>query len=166
VECPEGSEELLCHAVREAVPHELLADAYVPKTEVLLKVRGEWTKPVRQMFAGRFAVCTADAAALGVRLRRAALPVRLAGAEGGGYAPVEDEAWAFLESCMDSTRTIRESRGEIVGDELRVKSGPLAGRESRVTGYVRRHSIAFVDMGEDASGPHAVLMPLAILARR
>lgn len=166
VECPEGQEERMCRAVREATPAAVLADAFVPRTEVVKKVHGEWTKPVRQIFAGRFAVATDNAAALNARLQRMGLPVRLACDTNGHYAPVDAEAWEFLESCMDGTRTIRESQGEIVGDQLHVWSGPLAGKESRVTSYVRRKSLAFVDLSTDQTGEHTLALPLAILARR
>lgn len=166
VECPEGREEFLCRAVHETIPHSILHDACVPKTEVIKKERGEWVRSVRQLFAGRFAVATTDAAALSVRLQRLGLPVRLAGGDGRTFAPVDDDAWQFLSSCMDDTSTIRGSWGEIVDDELHVQRGPLAGRESRVIGYKRRKRLCFVDVGEDAAGRHSLVMPLEILARR
>ncbi len=165
-ECPEGHEEVLCEALHEAIPRTVLHDACVPKTEVLKKVHGEWVTTVREVFVGRFAVSTTDAAALNASLKQLGLPVRLAGDLGGGYAPIDDDAWRLLESCMDSTRTIRESRGEIVDNELRVWSGPLKGREALVARYARRKSLAFVNVGEDALGSHSIVMPLAITVRR
>ena len=166
VECPEGAEVETCEAVREAVPAPVLADAYVPQVERVKKVRGEWVKPVVSLLAGRFAAATDDAAALKVALEATGLPVRMAGRGEGSFAPLDDEAWGFVQSLMDGTRTIRESRGEIVGDALHVWSGPLAGRESRVAGWQRRKSLAFVDLGSDQTGDHTLVMPLAIVARR
>ena len=165
VECPEGTEEESCEAVRRAVSAYVLTDAYVPRVEKVKKVHGEWVKPVASLVTGCFAVATIDSAALKVELEKTGLPLRLVG-QGQGFQPLDDDAWGFVESFMDGTRTIRESQGEIVGDQLHVWSGPLAGRESVVKRYLRRQSLAFVDLGTDQAGEHTLLMPLSILARR
>ncbi|MEE0026058.1 MAG: hypothetical protein U0J70_00605, partial [Atopobiaceae bacterium] len=123
--CPKGQERSTCNKVRQCVSPELLEDAFVPRTERIKKVHGEWTRPVRDLFEGHFIVATKDAPALGHALAKLTFPVQLVGAIGHGFAPVDKDAQAFLESCMDGSHTIRSSEGEIVSDKLRVTIGPL-----------------------------------------
>ena len=165
VECSEGTEAQACEAVRAIMPASVLADAYVPMTERIKKVHGEWVKPVSSLVPGSFVAATTNPAALKVELERVCLPLRLAG-QGSAYQPLDDDAWGLVQSLMDDSHTIRESRGEIVADQLRVWSGPLAGRESVVSRYIRRQSLAFVDLGNDQAGAHTLLVPLSIVARR
>ena len=164
VACPEGRERATCERVRAIVPPGVLADAFVPRVERVKKVRGEWTVVTRDLFEGYFVAVSADAPALARALVGLSFPAALVGPVGRGYAPVDEDAQAFLVRSMDATHTIRRSEGEIVGESLRVTWGPLAGQEARVARVNRKKALATVRVG-GAGSSSSLLLPLAIPVR-
>lgn len=166
VACPEGQEASTCERVRQIIPQELLADAFVPRKERQRKVRGTWKTDVIDMFHGYFIVATTDAPALSRALAQLSFPVHMVGSVGRGWRPVSQDAQTLLSQTMDPNHVVRLSWGEVVANVLHVQGGPLMGKEDRVSRFNRHKSTALVRVGEADGGAATLNMPLAILARR
>lgn len=167
--CPVGREHSTCEKVRDIVPDGLLEDAFVPRKERHAKWKGVWRTDVVDLLktGGYFIVATRDPQALAAALAKTTFPVQLAGFVGRGYAPISKDAQAFLSGVMDASRTVRLSWGEIVGEDVRVLTGPLVGYENRIQRVIRKKALALVRMEGDAKGEEFTLaLPLAIPTRR
>lgn len=152
VAAPEGAERRTAERIRRLVPSELLDDAFSPAKERWEKRGGEWGLRVVGMYPGYLFVSTRDVAGLGKALAALSFRAELAGAAEGACAPLAEGAQEFLERAMDAGRVVRGSVGELVGGELRVTSGPLAGQEGRILRWDRRKRWALVDLDRDGGG--------------
>lgn len=142
----------MAEKVKRIVPRDLLDDAFVVSKERWSKRAGAWSKSVVLMWPGCFLAATGDAAALDKALAGLSFRVRVAGSGERAYQPLAAGAQAWLASAMDASRVVRGSVGEVVGGELRVTSGPLAGREDRILRWDRRKRWALVDLDRDGGG--------------
>jgi len=147
--------------VKRIVSPDVLQDAFVPRAERVKKYSGTWVKVVREIFPGYFVSVTSDVLALSKALSNLSFPAYLVGPVGHGWAPVDEDVRAFLESCMDGERVIRASEGEIRGGQLTVLHGPLYGNESRVARINRGKCFAQVRVGSDRTG-FTLPMPLSV----
>ena len=135
---PEGREQAACDRVSRILPEGLADEVFVPCRERYIKRAGAWSVQSAPMWRGYAVAATRNAEALAkalVNLGAQAAPV---GATVEGWAPLTDEAQAWLESVMDAGRVVRASVGSIDRSGLRVAFGPLAGQEERVV-KIDRH---------------------------
>lgn len=129
---PEGREQAACDRVSRMLPEGLADEVFVPCRERYIKRAGVWSVRSAPMWRGYALAATRDAEALAkalVNLGAQAAPI---GSTVEGWAPLVDEAQAWLESVMDAGRVVRASVGSIDRSGLRVAFGPLAGQEERV----------------------------------
>ena len=157
-------EQTTCDKIKKLVPKELLEYAFVPKREIVVKMKGEWVTYVKPLYRDYFFVATRDVSELDKVLSKLSFPARIAKGEGNYYAPIAKEAQEFLEQVMDGAHTIRTSTGIIVDDELQIQRGPLVGMEHRVIKVMRQKSSCLVTVSEGGKGFQMVL-PLAVPLR-
>lgn len=152
VHVPEGMEQSTADKVKKLIPPALLEDAFVISKERWVKRDGSWSKQVKPLYPEYFLVATRDVAALDKALSKLSFHVRVAGSEARAYQPMAKEAQAWLQASMDENHVLRSSTAEVVGGELHVLEGPLAGQEPRVVRYDRRKRYALVDVGSTDGG--------------
>lgn len=135
---PEGREQTVCDQLRRLVPHDLLADAFVPQKERWIKRGGVWFLEPARMYRGYAFALSHDAAGLSKTLAKLSIQAELAGDGERAWLPLADEAAAWFERSMDAYHIIRSSTAVIEYGELRVMEGPLVGQEDRID-RVDRH---------------------------
>ena len=161
VRVPEGREAATAARLRAVVPAALMPDVFSITKERWFKRGGEWSLQAKPLFPGWLVAETPDPRALAAELARLSFPADLATGDGRTYLPMSKEAQAFYESHMDAGRCLRNSVGSVEGRDLRICSGPLAGREAEVLSWDRRRRFCLVAAGEGA-GAFTESMPLDI----
>lgn len=147
----EGKEDALASTLASMLPSKVLAEAFCPKWEMLMKRRGEWIKVERAMFPGYVILASKDPRALARELSRLSFPVPVAGKRGRSLSSVEPEVQAWLERSLDVRHVLRASEGVIHAGELTVKRGPLQGSERQVRKVDRHKSMAWIGLGNTDS---------------
>lgn len=165
VAVPEGREESTCERVRRLVPRAVLEDAFCISKERWFKRQGVWFTDAVLMYRGFFFAASRDAAALDKALAGLSFPAKLVGSEGRAWAPVSDEAVAWLADAMDEGHVIRSSTAVIEDGELHVVAGPLVGQEARIERPDRHKRVCLVRVA-DADGGFVERMPLDIPVKR
>ena len=151
VHVPDGREDALCERVRQLIDPELLEDAFVPYKERWFKRSGVWQlEPVR-MYREYIFVATHDVRALDKALARLSSPLSVCGTEDRAYAPLADDAMAWLAQVMDARHVVCGSVAVIEDGVLRVTQGPLVGQEARICEVDRHHRRCTVRIS-DADG--------------
>lgn len=138
VSVPEGREQAACGRLVRLLPEGLAEEAFVPKRERYVKKDGAWSLRALPMWRGYAVVATREARSLAKALSGLGVPVGPVDASGAGWAPLADEARAWLASVMDGAHVVRASVGYIDDAGLHVAFGPLAGFERSVA-KVDRH---------------------------
>lgn len=152
VHVAQGSEEATARKCRQLVSSDVLEECFVPKYEKYLKRNGSWRLVVDPLFSEYFFVATRDVRALSKELGRLSFPAVLIGGTDEGYAPLSFGVQAWLEGAFDDAHVLRASEGAIEQGVLKVKSGPLRGREGDVRKINRHKRMAYVRFDDGADG--------------
>lgn len=150
---PQGREEAFAEKCRRIISDEVLQDCFFPKCEKFMKRQGVWTVEEVPLFSEYFFLATRDVRALTKELATLSFPVLLIGRDGRSFAPLAQDAQAWLSAALDSRHVLRASTGVIEDGALRVQQGPLRGREADVRRIDRHKRLAYVGLCDrDGSG--------------
>jgi transcriptional antiterminator NusG len=132
-----GQEQETMALCRTLIRDRLLQSIVNPQTEILKKYHGQWNKLLRPMFPGYLFVITDDVELLFQQFHQVPKLTRILGTD---KVPVElsDEEVHFLKRILNPEGIVEISRGILIGDTLKIQSGPLIGMEGNVT-RIDRH---------------------------
>lgn len=160
----EGSETSCAHDVAHLAA-DLVEDCFAPRVRLLQKRQGTWTEVERLLYPGYVFALTGEPRRLDRRLASAAsVQASLVGRHRAGYVPLASQEQAWFEAVLDEGRVMRPSEGIIEAGELRVRSGPLRGFESRVRKIDRHKATAWVEV-EMPEGRALLKAALAVTSR-
>lgn len=144
-----GREESMLKKIERLVNSELFEKCFIPKYEVSEKRGGEWVARRKVLFPGYVFVDTRDPKGFSAALKGVRGMTRLlaSGDEESGrrFIPISDDEKALICAFTGEEHVMRMSEGVIEGDEVRVMSGPLAGREAMVVKIDRHKRLAWLE---------------------
>ena len=146
VQVQTGKEDQLIADLSRHCDPGLLKEVFSPTYEVQKHLAGEWRTTQQRMFPGYVIVDTKKPESLARVLRRMSQFARLLGTDEGFVPLAQQEQRWIAEFSGAGRRVIQESSGIIVGDEVRVLTGPLVGQEARIKKVNRRKRLAFLEM--------------------
>ena len=141
-----GREASTLDMCRRFVSPSIMKDCFMPETEVLWKIRGEWRLVRRLLFPGYLFFVTDDVDELNKELLRVPMPIRLLGNEENSFFPLTDRERDWFLSFMDGDHVVRMSEGCINGDQVTITRGPLMGFEGDIRKIDRHKRRAYIDV--------------------
>lgn len=139
-----GREELTCSLIEQRVDKTILKECFVPRYEIMKKIRGEWTKCTVPSFPGYLIAVTDNVELLASQLREVPLFAKLLSVD-GKYLPLEEKEIDFISVFTEEdTRIIKMSTGIIEGDQIIIFKGPLVGHAGWITKINRHKRIAYL----------------------
>lgn len=131
--------------------NKMLGDAvqecFIPRREVLHRVKGEWIKVSELLFPGYLFVSTHDVQRVLERLSQVPAFTHLLGKSDDRILPLSSDEVSWLTTLLEpSTKVLEMSEGIIEGDRVVVTSGPLRGHEALIRKINRNKRVAYLDM--------------------
>ena len=143
----------------------LLTDCFVPTCDYERKRRGEWKTVRLPLFPG-YVVTVSDNVDLLIRLLRRVPEFTRHLRMGEGFVPLDDAERALVEMlASNEEHNVPMSYGVAEGDEVRVTSSPLKGREGLIKEVNRKRSTALLEVSMFGRTLRAKI-GLAIVAKR
>ena len=147
-----GREQKALDLIRRMVPANFLQEAFLPMSERKVRHGGDWQTVESLLVPGYLYVITSNVDALAEELRKVPALTRLLGTE-EHFHPLTNEELAWMQALTaPESRTVPMSTGIMMGDAVRILSGPLVGYEAQIV-KIDRHrrtaEIRFRIMGRD-----------------
>lgn len=148
LQVPGGRERVAQQAVsRLLVPLELVQECFVPASEVMRRIRGEWVKSEELLFPGYVFITTNQIELVARRLGELPFHARVLGGQNERFVPLTVEEVAWLQALTNvESHVVELSQGMIEGDRVVVWSGPLKGHEGDIKKIDRHRRLAYLDM--------------------
>lgn len=132
-----GHEEQINKRCRELMDSDIYENIFVPKRRTYKRYEGAWHKDEKVLFPGYLFVVTENINKVYESLRKIPEYTKVLGT-GDDICPVSEEEVSFLTSVMNEDYVVEESVGFLIGDEVKIESGPLGGLEGKIQ-YINRH---------------------------
>lgn len=144
-----GRERTVLRKIRGVADPATFKECFVPEREAMKRVSGEWRRRREVLFPGYVFVDTKTPDSFRIELGKvSAMTKLLSGEDENGerrFMPLSDEEKTLIAAFIgDDEHVLRMSEGVIVGDEVRVLKGPLAGHEALVRKIDRRKRVAYL----------------------
>lgn len=140
-----GSEENVRKQCQRMIPETVLERCFLPCYEEKRHIRGEWKVQKKVLFPGYLFVITERMQELYEMLRSVIGFARLIGV-GNEIIPITEEEIRFLKSFGGEKQVVEMSEGVIEGDQVRIFSGPLQGKEGLIRKIDRHKRKAYLEV--------------------
>lgn len=124
----------------------MLERCFVPKAEVMRKYEGTPRLVTLILLQGYVFMLSRNGSELARQLKALSFPVRLVGEQETTYIPLSTHEQQWFSAVLDSTSTMRFSRGYIEQGQTYVTEGPLRGFEQRIRKIDRHKKLAYIDI--------------------
>lgn len=132
-----GKEEEIKEQCQKRLSGDMYKDIFVLRYTRRMKKKGQWQEVTRRLFPGYIFIDTEDIDAIRERLRDIDAMTIVLG-DDDKPVPISDSEQAFLQSLIDDAYVVNMSTGHIIGDEIIIASGPLAGTKGIIK-KINRH---------------------------
>ena len=140
-----GDELKMCGLVAR-VARAALEEAYVPRCQLPLKIRGEWILGEPVLFPGYVMLRTRDLRGLRRSLSVLTEYNRLLSTD-GGFVPLSTNELQVIDTICGAERLLAVSEGVVRTGVLTVTRGPLVGKECLIEKYDRHKRCAYLTAG-------------------
>ena len=142
-----GSEQHTVDLFDSFVASELIEECFVPKRELMKRVKGEWRLCRELLFPGYVFVETRRVRELSAALRKVPAFARLLGND-NRFIPLTSKEADLLNAFTEGReRTLAMSEGVREGDDVRIVKGPLVDHRALVRKIDERKRLAYVELG-------------------
>ena len=139
-----GQEEQVRSLMLKLVDPSLVQESFIPRYEVMKRIKGAWVKRAEVLLPGYVFVVTRDPGKLKESLRNVPRFTRLLGND-DMFTPLEDREVAFINAfTQPGKRTVELSTGVIEGDEVVILNGPLMGHQGSIVKIDRHKRLAWL----------------------
>lgn len=160
-----GQEDQVCDLMLKLVDPDLIKEVFVPRYEVMKRIKGYWLKRNEVLLPGYVFVVTKEPGRLKEGLRKVPRFTRLLG-NGDMFTPLDDREIAFVNAfTQPGKRTVDLSTGVIEGDDVVILNGPLMGNTSLISKIDRHKRLAYLEI-EILGRRKTVKLGLEIVAKR
>lgn len=160
-----GQEDQVNSLMLKLVDQSLILESFIPRYEVMKRIKGAWVKRAEVLLPGYVFVVTKDPGKLKESLRNVPRFTRLLGND-DMFTPLEDREVAFINAfTQPGKRTVELSTGVIEGDEVVILNGPLMGHQSSIVKIDRHKRLAYLEI-EMLGRKKNVKLGLEIVAKR
>ncbi len=141
-----GQEGRVMELIGAFVSDGLVRECFIPRYEVMRRVRGEWHKRNEALVPGYLFVECDRVGQLSKELREVPAFTRLLG-NNDVFIPLTADETHWLNAFTDvGERVVKMSEGVIEGDRVVVLNGPLMGHEGLISKVDRHRRVAYLDM--------------------
>lgn len=140
-----GTESEIQTQCQSLISDSVLEQCFIPTYEEKRKIRGEWKLVQRTLFPGYLFVGTGQPEELYKSLHRVIGMTKML-RTGDTIVPLTKEEGRFLQEFGGIEQVVVMSEGVIEGDEVRVHSGPLKGREGLIRKIDRHKRVAWLEL--------------------
>ena len=141
-----GQEDRVAKMIDKYVGEGIVRECFIPRYEVMRRVRGGWHKCTETLVSGYLFVECDNAGALAEELRSVPAFTWLLGND-DIFIPLNADEVSWLNAFADTgERVVKMSEGVIEGDKVIVLNGPLMGYEGMISKVDRHRRIAYLDM--------------------
>lgn len=141
-----GQEEKVRETCRKRLAEaDAFEECFLPKYERPWKEHGKWIKKEEVLFPGYLFFVAQDSQKLNTALRNVPEFTKLLGDEEGAIALYPQEV-EFLEKHINDQKVFEMSIGEIIGQELVIREGPMKDLTGKVVFLDRHKRIAVLEV--------------------
>lgn len=141
-----GREEKIKETCQRLIPQEICEECFIPKCKKIKKYRGNWIEVEEILFRGYVFMISDDIDSLFNHLKLIPDLTNVLGNDGENILPIlVDEAKALLRFGKED-HIIEISKGYIIGDIVKIISGPLVDYEGKITKIDRHKRIAYIEL--------------------
>lgn len=165
VQTMSGQEDQVKDFIAKTVEPGLVQEAFIPRYEVMKRIKGLWYKRTEVLMPGYVFVVTKNPDKLKAQLRGVPRFTRLLG-NGDMFTPLDDRDIAFINAFTSSeNRTVEMSTGVVEGDDVIILNGPLMGHAGWIKKIDRHKRLAYLEV-EMLGRTTTVKLGLEIVAKR
>ena len=141
-----GQEDQVRCLMLKLVDPSLIQESFIPRYEVMKRIKGAWVKRAEVLLPGYVFVVTKDPGKLKASLRAVPRFTRLLGND-DMFTPLDDREVAFINAfTQPGKRTVELSTGVIEGDEVVILNGPLMGHAGSIVKIDRHKRLAYLEL--------------------
>lgn len=141
-----GQEDQVIELMLKLVDEDLVKETFVPRYEVMKRIKGQWVRRKEVLLPGYVFVVTREPGRLKADLRGVPRFTRLLGND-DMFIPLDDREVAFINAFTSpGKRTVELSTGVIEGDEVVILNGPLMGHVGLIKKIDRHKRLAYLEM--------------------
>ena len=141
-----GQEKHVLDLVQKFVDDELIQESFIPRYEVMKRIRGTWQKRAEVLLPGYIFVVTDVPERVQQALRSVPKFTRLLG-NNDMFTPLADQEVPFINAFMKPDKRIVEfSSGVIEGDEIVILNGPLMNQTGLIKKIDRHKRLAYLEI--------------------
>ena len=160
-----GQEFQVCDLILRIIPSDLVSEVFVPRYEVMKKIKGLWTKRKEVLLPGYVFVVTKEPGKLKESLRGVPRFTRLLG-NGDMFIPLDDREVSFVNAfTQPGNRIVELSTGVVEGDDVVILNGPLMGNIGLIKRIDRHKRLAYLEI-EMLGRKKTVKIGLEIVSKR
>lgn len=141
-----GQEDQVIELMLKLVDEDLVKETFVPRYEVMKRIKGQWVRRKEVLLPGYVFVVTREPGRLKVGLLGVPRFTRLLGND-DMFIPLDDREVAFINAFTSpGKRTVELSTGVIEGDEVVILNGPLMGHTGLIKKIDRHKRLAYLEL--------------------
>lgn len=145
--------------------NDLVNEVFVPRYEVMKKIKGCWTKRREVLMPGYVFAVTQEPGKLKEFLRNVPRFTRLLGND-DVFTPLDDREVSFINAfTQPGNRLVEMSTGAVEGDDVVILTGPLMGNIGLIKKIDRHKRLAYLEI-EMLGRKKTVKIGLEIVAKR
>ena len=165
VQTMSGQEGQVKDFIERTVEPGLVQEVFIPRYEVMKRIKGLWHKRTEVLMPGYVFVVTKNPNKLKAQLRSVPRFTRLLGND-DMFTPLDDRDIAFINAFTSpENRTVEMSTGVVEGDDVIILNGPLMGRAGWIKKIDRHKRLAYLEV-EMLGRTTTVKLGLEIVAKR
>ncbi|MCD8075251.1 MAG: antiterminator LoaP [Lachnospiraceae bacterium] len=126
-----GSEEKIRTQCETLIPKSVLQQCFIPYYEEQRKLHGKWNLLKKVLFPGYIFMVTDELDELRFRLKRVQGMTKILGT-GDEIVPLTEEEVLFMQKFGGEKQIVEISKGILEGNQVRILSGPLIGKEALI----------------------------------
>lgn len=126
-----GSEEKIRTQCETLIPQSVLQQCFIPYYEEQRKLHGKWNLLKKVLFPGYIFMVTEELDELRFRLKRVQGMTKILGT-GDEIVPLTEEEVLFMQKFGGEKQIVEISKGILEGNQVRILSGPLIGKETLI----------------------------------
>lgn len=126
-----GSEEKIRTQCETLIPQSVLQQCFIPYYEEQRKLHGKWNLLKKVLFPGYIFMVTEELDELRFRLKRVQGMTKILGT-GDEIVPLTEEEVLFMQKFGGEKQIVEISKGILEGNQVRILSGPLIGKEALI----------------------------------
>lgn len=139
-------EEKIKKSCEMLISNDILIDCFIPKNKRLKKFAGKWFEVEETLFPGYVFLVSEYPDELYLELKKIPDLTKMLGKIDNEIFPLYDEEVEFLKSFSNEDYVVEMSIGLIENDVVKIKSGPLQGKEGIIKRIDRHKRIANIEV--------------------